>query len=125
MRILTRDEWTSSVTVEGYRAKNEDVQAAMNGISPGYFEALGVPLLAGRDFRANDTERIKKWPSITVPCLVLAFEHDIDSPPLRAREAADAIPGSRVVEIADASHLGIFTHAAEVAAALVEFFAGL
>jgi pimeloyl-ACP methyl ester carboxylesterase len=74
---------------------------------------------------SNDTERIKKWPSITVPCLVLAFEHDIDSPPLRAREAADAIPGSRVVEIADASHLGIFTHAAEVAAALVEFFAGL
>jgi predicted permease len=62
MRILTRDEWTSSVTVEGYRAKNEDVQAAMNGISPGYFEALGVPLLAGRDFRANDTERIKHGP---------------------------------------------------------------
>ena len=74
---------------------------------------------------SEDLDRTKAWPAIAVPCLILAFEHDVDSPPARAREAADTIPGSRFVEIADASHLGIFTHAAQVGAALVEFFAGV
>lgn len=72
---------------------------------------------------SNDLERTKAWPGITVPCLVLAFEHDIDSPPARAREAAALIPDARYTEIAGASHLGIFTHGREVAARLVDFFA--
>jgi 3-oxoadipate enol-lactonase/4-carboxymuconolactone decarboxylase len=57
-----------------------------------------------------------------VPVLVLAFEHDVDSPPARAREAAAQIPGARVTEIAGASHLGPMTHATAVAAELVSFF---
>jgi pimeloyl-ACP methyl ester carboxylesterase len=73
---------------------------------------------------SNDLERTRSWPDISVPCLVLAFEHDIDSPPARAREAADLIPGARFAEVAGASHLGIFTHGREVATLLVEFFAG-
>jgi pimeloyl-ACP methyl ester carboxylesterase len=72
-----------------------------------------------------DLERVEEWPTISVPCLVMAFEHDVDSPPDRAREAAASIPGARFAEIAHASHLGIFTHGAEVAAGLVDFFAGL
>jgi pimeloyl-ACP methyl ester carboxylesterase len=62
------------------------------------------------------------WSSIAVPCLVLAFEHDIDSPPRAARAAAARITGAQVVEIAGASHLGPFTHANEVGAALAAFF---
>jgi pimeloyl-ACP methyl ester carboxylesterase len=72
-----------------------------------------------------DLERTKAWPDIKVPCLVLGFEHDVDSPPARAREATAQIPGARYVEIADASHLGIFTHAAAVGAVLVDFFSGV
>jgi pimeloyl-ACP methyl ester carboxylesterase len=72
---------------------------------------------------SNDLERTKAWPTIRVPCLVLAFEHDIDSPPARAREAAAVIPGARYAEIPDASHLGILTHVDAVAEALIEFFA--
>ena len=55
----------------------------------------------------------------------MAFEHDVDSPPARAREAAALIPGARFVEIAGASHLGVFTHGAEVGALLVDFFSQL
>jgi thioesterase CepJ len=69
-----------------------------------------------------DVERANRWPSITVPCLVLSFEHDVDSPPARAREAAAMIPGSHFVEVAGASHLGVFTHADEVAGEAVRFF---
>ena len=68
---------------------------------------------------SNDLERTRAWPTVSVPCLVLAFEHDVDSPPARARQAAAAIPEARFVEIPDASHLGIFTHGAQVGAALV------
>jgi pimeloyl-ACP methyl ester carboxylesterase len=52
----------------------------------------------------------------------MAYEHDIDSPPARAREAAAIIPNARYVELPDSSHLAPFTHAERVAAALVEFF---
>jgi len=72
-----------------------------------------------------DTQRTEAWSTIPVPCLIMSFEHDVDSPPARAREAASAIPGATYVEIPGASHLGIFTHGPEVGAALVEFFATL
>ena len=67
-------------------------------------------------------ERTTGWPAITVACLVLAFEYDIDSPPALARQASEAIPGAEYVEIAGASHLGFLTHAGPVAEALVDFF---
>jgi thioesterase CepJ len=70
-----------------------------------------------------DVERTNRWPSLAVPCLILSFEHDVDSPPARARQAADRIPGARFVELAGASHLGVFTHAEVVAATVVDFFA--
>jgi pimeloyl-ACP methyl ester carboxylesterase len=67
-------------------------------------------------------ERTNVWPEISVACLVLAFEHDVDSPRPRAREAAAAIPDAQFVEIAGASHLGVFTHGDAVVASLLEFF---
>jgi predicted permease len=64
MRILEDNEWDSSMTVEGYTpAKPEDrAEPYMNQISPGYFATLGVPIVAGRDFRLTDDHEIKKGP---------------------------------------------------------------
>ncbi len=73
---------------------------------------------------STDLVRTEAWPTISVPCLVLAFEHDVDSPPARARQAAAVIPGAHFEEIAGASHLGVFTHGEEVGAILIDFFAG-
>ncbi len=64
MRILENDEWDSSMTVEGYTpAKPEDrAEPYMNQIGPNYFATLGVPIVAGRDFRMTDDHEIKKGP---------------------------------------------------------------
>ncbi|MBC8166624.1 MAG: ABC transporter permease [Bryobacteraceae bacterium] len=55
VRVLDGDRSDSSVTIEGYRSKDgEDMNPWVNSISPGYFQTLGIPLLAGREFRSSD-----------------------------------------------------------------------
>lgn len=74
---------------------------------------------------STDHRGAERWPTITVPCLVLAYEHDIDSPPAKARAAATQIAGAEYVEIAGASHLGVFTHTSATADAVLSFMARL
>jgi pimeloyl-ACP methyl ester carboxylesterase len=71
---------------------------------------------------STDSARTTRWPEVRVPCLVLAFEHDVDSPPRDARQAAETIPGCQYREVSNAGHIGILTHPDEVAALLIAFF---
>ena len=47
---------------EGYQKANgeEDPRARFRTVSPGFFEALGVPILAGRDFDESDRREAEK-----------------------------------------------------------------
>jgi hypothetical protein len=76
VRILSDDEWDSSTKVEGYSFKpGEAAHPYMNAISPGYFATLGVPILAGRDFRSSDSAMIHhSSPDIEVPTVVIVNE---------------------------------------------------
>lgn len=59
--LLAGNEWDSSLKVEGHEAKDgEDMQAFMNALSPGYFEAMGTPILEGRDFDVRDVKENAK-----------------------------------------------------------------
>jgi pimeloyl-ACP methyl ester carboxylesterase len=90
------------------------------------FEFGGSTVGAGvrAQMALNDfADRLAAYRRITVPCLVVGFADDRTLPPHLAREVADAIPGARYAEVADAGHLGYLEKPAEVNRLLLDFFA--
>ena len=68
-----------------------------------------------------DEDRPAGWAAVRVPCLVIAFEHDLYLPPRVGREAAQAMPDGRFAEVVGATHSGHFEHADRVNRLLVDF----
>jgi predicted permease len=53
--LLEDSDWSSTVRVEGYRHKeDENMNPAFNSVSAGFFGAMGIPVLAGREFGPQD-----------------------------------------------------------------------
>ncbi len=53
--ILAGDNWNNDVAVEGYpRDDNADNTSSLNFVGAGYFQTVGLPVLAGREFTAAD-----------------------------------------------------------------------
>ena len=53
--VLVGDNWGSDVTVEGFpRGPDVNTNARFNMVGPGYFKTMGVPMVAGREFTAQD-----------------------------------------------------------------------
>ncbi len=54
--VMEGDEWDQWVTIDSYSPKTGELpDPHMNFLSPRYFKTMGIPLLAGRDFRLSDT----------------------------------------------------------------------
>jgi predicted permease len=53
--LISGSNWGSSVSVEGFEAgPDTDRHAQWNRVGPGFFDTVGVPLLAGREFTRQD-----------------------------------------------------------------------
>ncbi|GAA3462131.1 hypothetical protein GCM10018963_41440 [Saccharothrix longispora] len=66
-------------------------------------------------------DRLAAYRDITAPCLVVGFADDRVLPPHLAREVADAIPGARYEEVADAGHYGFLERPEAVNRLVVDF----
>lgn len=54
--LLSGSNWGNDVAVQGFKAGSDtDSNSRFNEIGPGYFSALGIPLIAGREFTDADT----------------------------------------------------------------------
>jgi predicted permease len=65
-RLLMGGRWDSNVTIPGVRAQGGGRYpwSYFNAVTPGYFDALRIPIKAGRDFTWND------WGAAEERCLV-------------------------------------------------------
>lgn len=53
--LLAGSNWGSNVSVQDFEAgPDTDTHSNYNEVGPGFFRALGIPLLAGRDFETSD-----------------------------------------------------------------------
>jgi predicted permease len=54
--LLAGSNWGSGVAVQGFeQGPDTDNGSRFNEVGPGYFRALGIPLMSGREFNAGDT----------------------------------------------------------------------
>jgi predicted permease len=52
---LSGSRWNNNVQIEGYRWRPEEPpHVDMNAVTPRYFEAAGIPIVLGRDFREGE-----------------------------------------------------------------------
>jgi predicted permease len=59
--MLAGSNSTSNITVEGYKAQeDEDMQVDQNSVGPDFLATMGIPLLNGREFSDSDTSASPK-----------------------------------------------------------------
>ncbi|WP_394616891.1 alpha/beta fold hydrolase [Lentzea sp. JNUCC 0626] len=90
------------------------------------YEFAGATLGAGERAQLALSEydvRLDAYRAITTRSLVIGFADDLVLPPRLSREVAEAIPGARYAEVADAGHVGYLERPDEVNRLVVEFLA--
>ncbi len=81
--LMSNSNSSSTVRVDGYQAKEgEDMNPNFNYVAPGFFETLGLPLVAGRDIAESD---VLKAPQVAIVNEVFAKYYFKDENPVGRR----------------------------------------
>ena len=91
--LIAGSNWNSAVKVEGFKSDESNrASPSFNGVGAGHFRAIGVPLLAGREFtNADDIGR----PKVAIVNETFAKKYGLGANPVGKRMAqgsADTIP---------------------------------
>lgn len=73
---------------------------------------------------AGYDDRLTALRGVSVPALVIGFEHDLMTPASLGREVAEAIPGARYVEVPGCGHMGPFEDLDTTLGFVLDFFDG-
>jgi predicted permease len=90
--VLSGREADWDVIVEGRQADGRGTQAYVNGISPGYWGTMGVPLLEGRDFGDGD---VAGRPKVAIVSRAFATHAFGEQSPIGRRIGLDTGPTGR------------------------------
>ncbi len=74
----------------------QEYEASFQAVSPGYFETLGIPMLAGRDFTRADTADV---PEVAIVSEALVRRHFPDVDPLTQSLQFDTGPDGTPIQI--------------------------
>jgi predicted permease len=77
--LFTGGRWDSTLTIPGVSVSQGEPFSFFNAVTPGYFEALGIPVRAGRDFTWRDWGSGKKLALVNEALVAEYFER---KPPL-------------------------------------------
>lgn len=97
---------TESYTVEGQPPKdpNDLPEAGYRGVTPGYFQAMQIPLLQGRDFSPRDTATS---PKVIVVNKTFASRYWPQESPIGKRVVLEKEPHEVIGVIGDIRHSGL------------------
>jgi predicted permease len=86
-----------SVVVEGYAAhEGEDMSPNWAAVSPGYFQTLGIPLLAGRDFTDRDDHNA---PNVAIINETMAHYFFKDQNPIGKKIGLEKVADTEIVGV--------------------------
>ena len=95
--VLAGDNWGSSLVVEGFEAgPDTNTNASFNGVGPGYFRTMGIPLMAGREFTAAD---VFGAPKVAVVNQAFAKKFNLGPNPIGKRFATSGPNAKPDIEI--------------------------
>ncbi len=80
--------WSSDFTAEGWPDRRYGVGVRHDEISPGLFQLMGVPVLAGRDFEPNESQ------AVVIVNQALVDEYFADRDPIGVRVTFDREPSA-------------------------------
>lgn len=86
---------------------------------------LSIGILGQQEASTAYDHRLRHLGAVRTPCLVVGFELDLLTPAALSREVADAIVGSRYVEIPDCGHGGPWEKPDDVNRAVLEFLSSV
>jgi len=99
--VLAGDNWGNSLVVEGFEAgPDTNTNASFNGIGPGYFKTMGIPLMAGREFTRADGFGA---PKVAIVNQAFAKKFNLGDNPIGKRFGLGGAQGKLDIEIVGVS----------------------